>query len=512
MTSKANRSSDSFHPVSVAGGIRAAMGRSPGKIAIRHNSREMTYAELVSRIDKATAAAVADAGIRHGDHVAIVSKNRIEYVEVTCGLPEAGHPVATISSRLSAPEIGAICDDAMAKILFVDADAASLVSNCEFATVERVIEFGDQYEDWLASGDKDADLPVVNELDTWTIPYTSGTTGAPKGVMVPFRSRVLTLFGAAAEYGCYTSSDRFLAIAPMSHGAGIVFALAPLFFGGFVELLDYFDPAHVLKRLKEGAFTGVFMVPTHFFGIFALEQTVLDANRPEHLHAIISNAAPLPQTTKERIIAYFGEGLLHETYGSTEGGIVSNLRPEDQLRKTKCVGQPFPYTRVKILDDEGNECAAGEVGELFSTSPYLFNGYWGKPDETEAALRDGWLTVGDLAMRDEEGHIYIVDRKKDMVISGGINIYPREIEEVLLAHPDISDAAVIGVPDEKWGESVKAFVVTKGNLPDFERLAEFCSAKLAKYKIPKDFEVIDAIPRNAAGKIVKSELRARDSA
>lgn len=510
--SKANGFPDSYQPVSIAGGIRAAMGRAPGKIAIKHGPRELTYAELVARIDKAVRAAVSDPGIIAGDHVAIISKNRIEYVEVTCGLPEAGHPVATISSRLSAAEVVAICDDAKAKVLFVDAEAMALISEGDFSTVERVIEFGEQYEDWLASGDDGTELPPVNELDTWTIPYTSGTTGAPKGVMVPFRSRVLTLFAAAAEYGCYASSDRFLAIAPMNHGAGIVFALAPLFFGGFVELLDYFDPEHVLKSLKEGKITGVFMVPTHFFGIFALDEAVLEANRPAHLRSIISNAAPLPQTTKEKIIAYFGEGLLHETYGSTEGGIVSNLRPEDQLRKTKCVGQPFPYTIVKILDDDGKECAAGEVGELFSTSPYLFNGYWEKPKETAASLRDGWLTVGDLAMRDEEGHIYIVDRKKDMVISGGVNIYPREIEEVLLAHPALSDAAVIGVPDEKWGESLKAFVVAKGEPPDPGELTGFCAEKLAKYKIPKDFEVIDAIPRNAAGKIVKSELRAREQA
>lgn len=497
-------------PVTIADGIRLAAARTPDKVAVRLGDHQLTYTALANRIREAALAATSDSTLAPGDHAAIVSRNRIEYIEITCGLPEASIPVATISPRLAATEIKAICDDAKAKVLFVDSEAAETVAKLDFVTVERIIEFGDAYEEWIASGQGNSELPDVDETDVWTIPYTSGTTGAPKGVLIPHRSRVLTFAGAAEEYGCFTAVDRFLAFAPMNHGAGIVFALAPLFFGGFVELLDHFDPELVLQRLKAGKFTGVFMVPTHFHGIFSLDPEILDANRPTSLRTIISNAAPLPQPTKKKIVEYFGEGLLHETYGSTEGGIVSNLRPEDQLRKTKCVGKRFPHTSLKIINVDGDPCGPGEVGELYSKSPYLFDGYWGKRDETDLALRDGWLTVGDLAMQDDEGYLYIVDRKKDMVISGGINIYPREIEEALLAHPDISDVAVIGVPDEKWGEQLKAyFVCPSADIPDDELLEKFLGANLARYKIPREFERLDAIPRNAAGKIVKDVLRAR---
>jgi len=329
-------------------------------------------------------------------------------------------------------------------------------------------------------------------------------------VLVSHRSRILSMFAMASEYGCYAPDDRFLAIAPMCHGAGMIFSLAPVFFGGYAEILDSFDPEQVMSKLKNELMTGFFGVPTHFNMIFSLERTLLEANRPASLKTVISNAAPLPQAMKETLVEFFGPGILHETYGSTEAGIVTNLRPADQLRKKACVGQPIPGTLVSVRDDDGNECAPDEVGELFSSSPYLFNGYWKRPAETSEAYQDGWVTVGDLVRRDAEGHIYIVDRKKDMVISGGINIYPREIEEVLSAHPEVTDVAVIGVPDEKWGESLKAYVVPKhGSSPGIEALIEFCEGRISRMKTPRAIEFIDAIPRNATGKVLKTDLRKR---
>jgi len=247
--------------------------------------------------------------------------------------------------------------------------------------------------------------------------------------------------------------------------------------------------------------------------MLSLEQSYLDHHQCPQLTTIISNAAPLPQALKERIIDHFGEGLLHETYGSTEAGIVTNLRPNDQLRKQQCVGQPFPCTFVKIVDDDGDECPADQVGELFSLSPYLFNGYWDRPKETREAFHDGWVTVGDMARRDEDGYLYIVDRKKDMVISGGFNIYPRETEEILVQHVSIAEAAVVGVPDEKWGEAVKAVAVLhEGNEPS-EALAKeiiaFTKGKLAGYKRPKSLDFIkdEDMPRTPTGKILHRILR-----
>ena len=375
--------------------------------------------------------------------------------------------------------------------------------------IERVITLGEDYEGWLAAA---ADTPPdarVAETDAFAMHYTAGTTGKPKGVLVSHRSRALTFFGMAVEYGCYGPDDRALGIAPMFHGAGLAFALAPVFFGGFCRILPRFDPEESLRLLAEGGFGTTFLVPTHFNAIFNLPQATLDRHRrPAGLRTIVSNAAPLAQAAKERIVDYFGEGILHETYGSTEGGIVTNLRPADQLRKQQCVGLPFAHTEVRLLDDDGLPVAQGDVGELYSRSPYLFNGYWNRPDATAEALRDGWLSVGDLARRDEEGYIYLVDRKKDVIISGGVNVYPREVEECLHAHPDIAEAAVVGVPDDYWGEAVKAFVVARaGAALDADAVLSHCTPRLAGYKLPKTVSFIDALPRNAAGKVLKRDLR-----
>jgi long-chain acyl-CoA synthetase len=215
------------------------------------------------------------------------------------------------------------------------------------------------------------------------------------------------------------------------------------------------------------------------------------------------------QDTKEKIVDYFGEGLLHETYGSTEGGFVTSLRPPDQLRKQQCVGLPYATVEVSLRDEEGAEVAQGDVGELFCRSPLLFNGYWENPEATaEAITDDGWCTVGDMGRHDDEGYLYLVDRKTDMIISGGVNVFPREIEEVLIAHPSVAEASVIGVPDEEWGEAVKAIVVKSGDVTDAD-LDSYCRKNLAKYKVPKTFVYLEVLPRNAGGKILKTELRER---
>jgi long-chain acyl-CoA synthetase len=392
----------------------------------------------------------------------------------------------------------------------VDAENADRMRDSRFASVSRIIEIGPELETWLADASPIKTPPCVPEETPFTIPYTSGTTGRPKGVLVSHRSRILNFYGMAAEYGCYSPDDRFLAIAPLCHGAGLAFAAAAIYFGGHTQLMNGFDPEAVLRSLTNDKLTGVFMVPTHFHGIFDLPETVLAQHRGAGLRAIISNAAPLPQPTKERIISHFGDGLLHETYGSTEAAIVTNLRPVDQLRKQSCVGLPFNSTLVSIRNESGEECPPGEAGELFSRSPFLFNGYWNNPEETANALQAGWVTAGDVACRDDEGYIFIVDRKKDMVISGGINIYPREVENVLSQVPAIVEAGVIGVPDERWGERLKAFVVLEpGTEFDQQEATAFCESQLAKFKVPREFEVIDRLPRNISGKLVKADLRKR---
>jgi long-chain acyl-CoA synthetase len=510
MTGTALELPASFSHLSLAGGVRAAMHRAPDKVAYRQGERTRTYHAFVERMDRVTSLLLNGLGLIRGDHAAIISKNSIEYMEIVFGAAQAGIPLATINPKLAPVEQVAICDDAQAKVVLADPESAAALSSARYATATRVVVIGDEYESLLQRARPATAAPAVPEWGVFTIPYTSGTTGKPKGVLVGHRSRILTIFGMAVEYGCFGPDDRFLAIAPMCHGAGMIFSLAPVFFGGHCEVMDKFEPEAVVTALKNSSITGFFGVPTHFHHLMLLEKSVLEKNRSTTLRTIISNAAPLSQAMKERLVAHFGDGLLHETYGSTEAGIVTNLRPADQLRKQQCVGQPFPATLVEIRRDDGQVCEPDEVGELFSTSPYLFNGYWNRPVDTADAWRGGWVTVGDLARRDGEGHIYIVDRKKDLVISGGVNIYPREIEEVLFQHPEIAEAAVVGLPDEQWGERLKAFVVRRaGSNLTGQAVIDFCEGRISRIKIPREVAFIEQIPRNASGKVLKTALRAR---
>jgi len=499
-----------FQHLSMTSGLRAASARNPGKIAYKHGDVERSYGELVDRIDRISNAISVGLRLGPGTHGAIVAKNSIDYMELVFGASQSGVALATINPRLSPAEIAAICADAQAQVLFLDELSAQVLRDTELPGIKQRIVIGTGLEDWLAQSRAVGVPPAVPEWGVFTIPYTSGTTGQPKGVLVPYRSRMLTLFAMAVEYGCYSPDDRFLAIAPMCHGAGMIFSLAPVFFGGYCEIMDHFNPEQVMHTLKTGQMTGFFGVPTHFHAMMELEPALLEANHPEHLKTVISNAAALPQAMKERLVDYFGPGLLHETYGSTEAGIVTNLRPADQLRKQACVGQPIALTQLEVRRQDGSLCDPDEVGELFSSSPYLFNGYWNRDAATAEAFRDGWVTVGDLAKRDDEGHIYIVDRIKDMVISGGVNIYPREIEEVLVKHPGIAEVAIVGVPDERWGERLKAFIVpAPGSELDAEAVTAYCEARISRMKTPKDVEFIEHIPRNANGKVLKTELRKR---
>ena len=496
---------------SIAGAIAANAARHPDKIAAEDTFQTLSYAALDRRARAVLAAARAEPLLADGENCALLAHNRIEYLELIAGLSAAGNAVAMPSPRLQTEEIQGVCDDARVRVLFVDPANETKAAAASFDSVEKIIVLGPGYETWQNRVPAAATLPDIDQERPFTIPYTSGTTGKPKGVLLSMRSRVQTFFGMQTCYGCFGPQDRFLALAPMCHGAGLVFPLASVYFGGYTRILDAFDPEQVLKVLDESAISGVFMVPTHFHRILNLPEDLLVNNSgfPD-LKSIISNAAPLSQALKEKIIGFFGTGLLHETYGSTEAGIVANLEPADQLRKIQCVGKPFSATAISIRSEEGRECAPGEIGELFSRSAYLFNGYWQRDAETAAAMQDGWCTVGDMARFDEEGYVYIVDRKKDMIITGGINVYPREVEEVLAKHPQVLEAAVVGLPDEEWGERIKAFIVTcDGASVDDAQLRRHCEPSLAGFKIPREFETILQLPRNASGKVMKKALRDR---
>ncbi len=499
-----------YRPNLISSGVRTSARRTPDKVALAQGERQFTYTTLIERFNRVSTATIHDLGLKKGDHAALFAPNCIEFLEIVAGLSDAGVAPAMVPPSVTAPEVEHICNDSGAKVLFVHESVEDVARAAKLDTVKRIIVIGKDYDDWIAGAKPETPNVPLEEWDVFCIPYTSGTTGKPKGCLLSHRSRTLAFYTMGVEFGCYGPDDRALALAPLFHGAGFVFAMAPIFFGGFTEILPKYDPEIVLRKVTEMNLTNTFFVPTHFHRMFAMEKKALDKLRPTTLKSIISNAAPLLQATKEKIVDYFGEGLLYETYGSTEGGLVTCLRPQDQLRKQQCVGLPYATVDVSLRDENGQEVKQGDVGELFVRSPQLFNGYWENPTATDEALtRDGWCTVGDMGRHDEEGYLYLVDRKKDMIISGGVNVFPREIEEVLVSHPAVAEASVIGIPSEEWGESVKAVIVKRSDVTDKE-LDAYCRTKLAKYKLPKSYAYIDVLPRNAGGKILKTELRARD--
>ena len=314
-------------------------------------------------MDRIKALAHASWGLERGAVVGILSPNCIEYIEYISALSEMGIGIATINYRLSAAEVAQISADSGTQIIFYHEECSHLLPPAHGSH---------KLSDALPEAPPCPQI-ALDEEDIFAIPYTSGKTGLPKGVMISHRARAMTFYGMAAEYQCFSVDSHFLAIAPLCHGAGFAFGFAPLFFGGTVELMSDFDPERVISALARKEADGVFMVPAHFRQIFNLPPDILERHRGQHrLKAIISNASALPQPLKEQIIDFFGEGLLHETYGSTEGGIVTNLRPADQLRKKNCVGTPFVDTEVSLRDAEGNEVPAIHLASSSPAAQHYF--------------------------------------------------------------------------------------------------------------------------------------------
>ena len=492
--------------MTIARSIICAAARSPGKLAICSSSRDLTYGELASRIAQVAALAAEEAMLIGGDRVLLIAPNCPEYIEVVAGLSASGAAVVTANPILSLPEIMRILEDCQPKAIWIDPGLAETMEALADLGLPVFTTRGLDYEVRIARYHGAALAELAQGEDCFCICYTSGTTGKPKGVMISHRSRVLTIHSMAAEYGCFGPDDHFLALTPLCHGAGFAFAVAPLLFGGTTSLAHDLRAPAILARLAGGDITGMFIVPTHAKRFLELGQSAPTMVAGHRLKALISNAAAMPQANKRHLVDLFGEGLYHETYGSTEGGIVTNIRPYDQLRKNSSVGTPFPNMEIQLRDDGGNLVVGAGIGELFCRSPYVFSGYLGKSAETEAALNDGWLTVGDIACRDEEGFYYIVDRKSDLIISGGLNVYPKEIEQAAEAVPGLVEGAAVGLSDPEWGEAIHYFYVASGPGDIVPLLNDAFAANLARYKRPKVLVCVDELPRSPAGKLMRNQL------
>lgn len=497
-----------FTHLTVSRNIRSAAMRTPGKTAIESDGHTVTYAQLTKRMNQLGHLASQHFGLNPGDIAALIAPNCTEYLEVVAGLADYGIVVATLNPRHSPAELDAIFSDCAPRLVIMAPNLLDLEEKTRALNIPLLM-LGDGYEALLSGTSTAPPSLSTPEWSSFSICYTSGTTGAPKGVQLPHRSRALVAMACAVEYGCFGMEDRFLSLSPLYHGAGFAFAAAAISFGGTCVLFHNNNPDAILKRLGRGDITGVFMVPTHFKRLFDLPPKAFDGLQERHrLKTIISNAAALAQPFKEHTTAHFGAGLLHETYGSTEAGIVTNIRPQQILRKPGSVGTPFVGMEVDIRRADGKSCEPDEVGELFARGPYTFNGYLNRPDATAQTLVDGWVTVQDLASRDADGFITISGRMKDMVVSGGVNVYPAEIEAVLTAIPGITEAAVVGLPDHEWGERLHGFIVggAAATLTQDE-IIEHCRKQLSGYKVPREFTHLSDLPRNPSGKILKRQLR-----
>lgn len=499
-------------PLNIANGIREFAVASPDAEAVVDGNRRLTYAELNDRSSRVGQALLAR-GLTQGDFVGIALGNRLEYCEVAAGLAKAGLVSVPINPRYTATETTHVLTRARVKALIGDDALSHLYADhvgTMFETVLAIdgVSVGEPYEQALAAADAEDPKAMVGDTDPFTCCFTGGTTGLPKGALLSHRTRALIFMGGALEWGM-GPGRRTIAVAPMYHGAGFAFAYLAVATGGSVAMLRKWDPQGFLDLVADYRPHSVFLVPAHLQMLRAMgDQTLAHADMSS-LGVIYCNAAPLPQTLKLWAMDSLPDVGFHEVYGSTETGVVSDCRPADMRRKERCVGPPWFYNEVKLLDPDTHQpVEPGQPGELFVRSPMVFSGYLDDAAATQAATDDdGFVTVGDIAVQDEERFLYIVDRVKDMIITGGVNVYPREVEEVLVTHPGVAEAAVIGQPDDEWGERVLAVVVARDpdlTAADLDGLAR---QDLAGFKVPRDYRFIDELPRNAAGKVLKRKLR-----
>ena len=476
------------------------------RLAVVCGEARLTYADLWSRCRKLSGA-MASAGMQPGDRIAILAGNCRQYIEAYTAIPAGGMVIVPLNTRHAEPELRYALEDAGARILLTDRDPGGLAE-----VVERVIEIPDEYEALIAGADE-VDLGAdVTEDSLAGLFYTGGTTGASKGVMLTHRNLIANTFHWLAGVP-QRSDDVMLVMAPMFHAAGSNGTLGSIWTGGRQVLLESFDPAGALDLIERERVTETLGVPT-MLSALAEEQHARPRDTSA-LRLIAHGGSPIATEVLRRTHAAFPTAELIEIYGATElSPLATILRGEETFvdaDRARSCGQSVPGTDVRVCDSDGTERPVGEVGEVVVRGSNVMKGYWNKPEQTAAVLRSGSYWSGDLGFMDEEGFLFLVDRSKDMIVSGGENVYSTEVEEVLYRHPAVLEAAVFGVPDEKWGEAVWAVVVPREEHAGVasEDLVAFCREQIASYKVPKGIDLrSEPLPKSGPGKVLKRELRA----
>jgi acyl-CoA synthetase (AMP-forming)/AMP-acid ligase II len=486
----------------------------PNKTAIVSSLDTQTYAQLWSRVCRLSSA-LTRLGISPGDRIALLMQNGRRYIEIYQAAALMGIAVVPLNFRFVASEIEYVVNHAGAQALLFDAAFADTVDSLRMklpSVADRYIVTDAaeglatrSYEALVASGSETPPPEPADLSACYFQGYTSGTTGFPKGCVNPHREFADCLRRIATIYGI-TADDRELVAAPLFHEAPALFALLQIFRGGTVIVTSDTAPANVFAMIDREKATWTFMVPTMWAAMVASEE--IDRFDLGSLRVLLSGGSPLLTHTKEAILKRLPEAGLNEFYGATEVGLVTNLFPEDQRRKVRSVGRPVTGMFVELWDEDGNVVPDGEVGEIHIGGATIIREYFNNPEATAQARKGSFFTLGDMGRFDEEGYLYIVDRKKDMIISGGENIFPNDIEEVIYSHPAVEMAAVVGAPDPKWGEIVVAAVTLKpGHSVDEAELIAHCKKFLSSFKIPKRIDFRDQMPMSSFGKILRRDVR-----
>lgn len=505
--------------------VREIANRDAARIAYHFEGKDTSYGEFEQSVAK-FAGALEERGVKKGDHVAFLLSNTPHFLISLYATMRLGATAVPINPVYSPDEIAFILNDSDANVVIALDKLLPLVEKAHLAlpkvesyiiceteqgTSEKIKQLPEAlngkvhaFMDLLFTASS-LNTPVsLDENDNAVILYTSGTTGKPKGAMLTHRN----LYSNARDSGDYlgmTPNDRVIATLPVFH----VFALtvvvnAPLIQGATIVLVPRFSPGEVFEAIKSSKATVFAGVPTMYNFMHQYPEV-----KPEDMSTIrlaISGGSAMPVALLHAFEDHFSVRI-SEGYGLSEASPVTCFNPLDRERKPGSIGTSINNVENKVVNELGEEVAPGEVGELIVKGPNVMKGYYKMPEETNAAIRDGWLYTGDLARTDEDGYFYIVDRKKDLVIVGGYNVYPREVEEVLFAHPGVSEAAVVGLPDPDFGEQVVAYVVLKDPIHTTADLEKHCREHLAKYKVPKSFEILDDLPKNTTGKILRRSLK-----
>ncbi|WP_433409491.1 acyl-CoA synthetase [Saccharomonospora azurea] len=492
----------------VADLLRRSAARHPDRLAVRFESREWTYAELDAAVTRA-AAHLLGLGLEHGDRVAAYGRNSDAFLIGFLACARAGLVHVPVNYNLTGEELAYLVEQSRSRAVLTDPALAEQLAAATTAP-EHVLALRDA-DGSLLDAAREGELPEldveVSDTDLAQLLYTSGTTSRPKGAMMTHRALVHEYLSCIAGLDL-TADDAPLHVMPLYHSAQLhVFLMPWLAVGATNTVLETPDPTEILRRLEADRHGAFFAAPTLWV---ALANHADFARRDlSTLRKAYYGASIMPVPVLERLREAMPQLGFYNCFGQSEiAPLATVLRPEEHDARPDSAGRPVLFVEARVVDPDGNDVAPGELGEVVYRSPQLATGYWDKPEETEEAFRDGWFHSGDLVRLDEEGYLYVVDRIKDVINTGGVLVASREVEDALYTHPGVAEVAVVGLPDDRWIEAITAVVVPKGDVSADELLAH-AKAALSNFKVPKAVHFVDDLPRNASGKILKRELRQR---